>query len=244
MAIGFDELDDYYTVADAAELTLPDNDWCVGVWTYVSDNVGANYQYLLGTNTVGTINSFWLYLQEATAPTPNCWTFYPIDGDGTTPGAMFAGATGADSTWRLIIAQRRTADNQIQLWFCTKGGVPSSETTAADTNFDAVNGSTWYIGARNDLDAGRFYGSIVCEIFKGNFSLTSAQIQALGGGLPIKTLAAQLTYTLDLWLPMWRADNPILDYSSSGNDGTRFSAPTTQSHAPICTPIKRHRLGG
>ena len=244
MAIGFDENDDYYTVADAAELTLQDGDWCVGVWTYVSDNAGALYQYILSNNNYGANNSFNLFLGEAAEPTnANEWGLHLEDGDGTNPGTIFSGATGADSTWRLIICQRDDSENEIQMWFCEKDGVASKENSATDANFNAVNGGAWNVGRRVDGDVDRYYGSIAAEVFKGNFALTQAQIEALGAGMPIKTLCKQLGHTLDLYLPMWEADATLLDYSNNGNNGTRNSAPTTETHPPICTPVKRRRMG-
>ena len=247
MAIGFDETDDYYDISDAAELTLPDGDWCIAVWTYVDDNTGTTYQYLISTNALNANNSFNLFLGEAAQVTDaNKWGFNVEDGDGTNPGTIFAGATGADSTWRLIVAQRNTgaaAGQEFELWFCEVGGVASKENTATDADFAAINGGDWDIGRRADGDADRYYGSIAAEVFKGDFALTQAQIEALAAGLPIKTMAKQLGYTLDAYLPMWEADATLLDYSNSGNNGTRNSAPTTETHPPICTPVKRRRMG-
>lgn len=243
MAISFDEINDYYSVLDAAELALQDGDWCVGIWTNHSDNAGIYYHYLISNNALGANDSLNLYLGEAgNGSIPDQWAFRVVDGDGTNLSATSASSPGADSTWRLIIVQRRTADNEIQLWFCEKGGVASKEGSVADTSFDAVDGGAWNIGRRTDGDADRYFGGTVCEFFKGDFALSQAQIEALAAGLPILSLAAQAGLTLDVYWPMWEADATLLDYSDNGNDGTRQDTPATATHAPVCTPIKRRRV--
>jgi hypothetical protein len=243
MAIQFDESNDYYSVSDAPELALADGDWCIGIWTYVDDNAGSNAQYLISINSLGANNSINLWLEETgSGSSPGEWSVYGKDGDGTNTGTLRCGITGADSAWRLIIIQRKTADNEIQIWFCEKSGAASKVDSVADTDFDAVDGGDWNIGRRADGDADRFYGGAACELFKGDFALSQAQIEALAAGLPVKTLAAQLGHTLDLYLPMWKADATLIDYSGSGNSATRHDSPTTTTHAPICTPIKRRRI--
>jgi len=243
MAILFDETDDYFLITDAAELTLPDGNWCVGLWTLITDNTGSNFQYALSTNALAANNSFNLSLGEATSANANQWIVRTVDGDATA-GSLSATATpGADSIWRLIIAQRNETGGDLELWFCTPGAAPSeTHTIAIPAGYDAINAGNWYIGARADSNADRFYGSTMAELFKGNFCLTSAQIQALGEGLPIFTLAAQAGFTLDLYLPMWQSIATLIDYSGSDNSAARQSAPATAAHPPICTPIKRRRF--
>lgn len=244
MAIGFDEGDDYYSIADAAELTLQNGDWVVGVWTYVSDNAGSSYQYLVSSGNLvnGSINIHLAEDSEAGGRAGE-WTLYVVDDDGTIAYIHSTSTPGGDSTWRLIVAQHCSADNEVQLWFCTAGGSAVKAASTADTDFGQCNGGDWNVGRRTDGDADRYYGSVACELFKGNFSLSQAQIEALADGLPVKTLAKGAGLTLDLYLPMWEADAVLVDYSGSGNNATRSSVPTTATHAPVCTPVKRRRMG-
>ena len=244
MAIGFDEATTYYTIPDAPDLTLQDGDWCVGIWTYVSDNAGENYQVLISNNDLNANDSLNIYLYEDDqGVNPGIWCVVAEDSDGTNTGYVkSAGTPGGDSIWRLIVVQRDDSENEIQIWFCEPGAAATKEASAADTNFAAVDGGDWNVGRRVDGDPDRYYGSIAAEFFKGDFALTQAQIQALAAGLPILTLAAQASLTLDVYLPMWQADATLLDYSNNGNDATRSSAPTTETHAPVCTPVKRRRM--
>lgn len=244
MACGFDEVDDYFSIADPAELTLQDGDWAVGVWTYVTDNPGEAMQYLLSNNDYSVNNSINLWLVEVGGGgNAGAWQLNIEDGDGTNPGVVTTSSNpGGDSKWRLIVVQRDVSVNEIQIWFCESGGTPSKEASVADTNFGAVDGGDWNIGRRVDGSADRYYGGTAAEIFKMNDCLTQAEIEVLGAGLPILTLAAQIGATLDLWLPMWVSEATLTDLSGNGNDATRHSMPTTEEHAPICTPVKRRRM--
>jgi hypothetical protein len=243
MAIGFDESDDYYDISDAAELTLQDGDWCVGMWTYVSNNTGSNAQYIASNNGWSASHSFNLCLNEESAGSySDKWQYGLEDGDGTFNGELATTETGADSTWRLIIIQRDATAGETQMWICEEGASATEDADEADTNLGAINGGDWNIGRRVDGNADRYYGSIACEFFKGDFALSQGQIEALAAGLPVKTLAKQLGYTLDVYLPMYEADATLLDQSGNGNDATRHSAPTTEDHPAICTPVKRRRM--
>jgi hypothetical protein len=237
MAILFDEVDDYYSIADAGELALQDGDWCIGIWSRVDDNSGSNAQYLLSNNNLGANDSINLWLEESgSGSSPNEWSLYGEDSDGTNTGTLRCGATGADSTWRLIIIQRRTADNEIQIWFCEQNGAASKVDSVADTNFDAVDGGDWNIARRVDGNADRYYGGTCCELFKGDFSLTQVQIESLAAGTTIDDLASGAGLTLDLYLPMTTADATLADESGSGNDATRHGNPSTVDHPGVLIP--------
>ena len=233
MAISFDESNDYYVISDAASMTLQDGDWCVGIWTYVVDNAGSGIQVLLSNNNWGVTSSFNMGLRETgIGSSANKWHVETEDGDGTTQQQTSTGTPGADSTWRLVIAQRHTTDSEIQLWHCEFGQAAVKQGTDSDANYDAINGDDWYIGRRYDGNAARYYGSVACEFFKGDFSLSGEEISALGSGLPVYALG----HTLDVYLPMQTAEATLKDLVGS-NDATRSDAPATAEHAPITPPM-------
>lgn len=231
MAISFDEVDDYYSISDDASLTLPDGDWCIGVWTRVDNNAGTAFQYLLSNNNYSANNSFNLLLIEGGGGDGGKWVIATEDGDGTFVEILSSSNPGEDGKNRLIVAQRDATASEIQLWFCEAGGSASKEIQTSDANFAAVNGGAWNIGRRVDGQAARYYGSIAGEFFKGNFALTSDEITALGGGLPIWALGK----TLDVYLPMASAEATLRDIVG-GNDATRNSVPTTVEHFPLFAP--------
>jgi hypothetical protein len=229
MAIQFNEVNEYYSIADSATLTLPDGDWCVGIWVHVSDNTGTAYQYLVSNNNLNANDSFNLFLGEVgSGADANKWGLNAEDSDGTNPGTIWAAATGADSVWRLIVCQHDSTAGELQLWFCELGGTAGKEGSGADTNFAACNGSTWNIGRRLDGDPDRYYGGTAAEFWKGDFALTAAEITALGAGLRVQDLG----HVPDVYLEMFTADATLRDCFGS-NDATRNSAPTSVEHPPV-----------
>lgn len=233
MAISFDETDDSYEIADSASLTLPDDDWCIGIWTKVDDNAGTLYQYLLSTN-YGVNNEITFYLRE-----DNCvgggadsWSFRVRDGDGTICFVGGVSAPGADGNWRLIILQRQTAGNVIQMYFCLPNAAPTLDDSIADTDFAGVNGGIIDIARRSDDSPARFYGSLACEFFMlMGTSLSTDEIRQLGRGLRIFDLG----HIPAVYLEMFSADATLYDVFGN-NDATRQSAPLTVDHAPVRSP--------
>jgi len=233
MSIGFDESDDYYTISDAAALTLPDGDWCVGIWIKVDDNAGTAFQYLISNGNYSANNTIQLFLAEASeANNPDEWVWDLRDGDGTHNGANPAAtAVGADGKWRLLVLQRNTSENRVELWYCECWAMATLEHTDADTDFGSVNGGDWNIGRRAEGDPDRYYGSVAAEFFKGNWCLNSAEITALGTGLRPQDLG----HVPDVYLEMFSADATLVD-AFGANNATQSSAPTSETHPPMRSP--------
>jgi len=108
------------------------------------------------------------------------------------------------------------------------GGSVVTEDSKADTDFGAVDGGDWNIGRRVDGNADRYFGNTLCEFWKGDFSLTDAEIEAIAAGWPPWALG----HTLDIYLPMAESVATLRDLVG-GNDATRASAPTTVEHTPV-----------
>lgn len=236
MAISFDETNDYISVTDVAGLTFPNGDWVIGFWIKVDDNTGTLYQYLFSNRNLGGNGSLNIYLNEASEATDaNKWAFRAVDDLATDTGSLESSAVGADGKWRLLIVQRRTAASEIQLWFCEPFLTATKEIAGADTSFTSINGLSWNVGRRHDGDVNRYYGSLACEHFCGDFSLTQAQIELLGKGISPLRLARALGQTLKIYLPMWDATTEaVADLTDTGNDGTLNGIPAKAgSHAPV-----------
>ena len=248
LANTFDEVDDAYSIADAASMTLQDGDWNVGIWTRVDDNSGTLFQYLISNGTLAAVNTFNMFLSEDTeAVNPDKWAVSTTDGDGTATGTIRpATATGADSKWRLLIFQRNTgaaAGQEFELWFCEEGQPATLEATASDAGFNAVNGSTWYIARRADGNVDRYYGGHAAWFFKGDFAWTQTEIDAMGDGLPPFTAAKLAGQTLDVCIKLHESAATLPDITGNGNTATRIGAPVVAAFEPlVCSPVKRRRL--
>lgn len=245
MALGFDEINDYISVLDDSTLTFPDSDWCIGLWTLVDSNTGSTYQYAISNGGFSSTNSFNLYLAEdsASGETPGAWVIAMKDSAGVEvhPSGTWtesSSAPGGDGTWRLIIVQRRST--QFEMWFCEPSATPSQEIDISVSTFADINSANpLNIGRRQDGNTARYFGGTLAEVFKGNFSLTSDQIAALGRG----RLIHQFIFgnetdgqTLKLYLPLWDdSTTGVADMSGHQNNGAITSAPTVEPHAPVGT---------
>lgn len=233
----FNETNNYISIADDTSLTLPDGDWVVGILVKVDDNTGTLFQYLVSNNNFGVNNSINIYLAEATQEAePNSWVVRTVDGDGTTGIIEGLATFGADSKWRWWFVQRNTTDNEIQLWYCT---VPTGswetavkDASAADTNFNAVNGGLWNIGRRVDGNVDRYYGEYVGEVFKANMALTQAQMELICNAR-LRYMPMQITGgTIKMYLLLdetpdgTSANFTHYDRTGNGNNGTGVSSPT------------------
>lgn len=225
MAIVFNEIDEWYSIPNTADMDLPDGDWCIGIWTRVTALSGAAWEYLLSNNTYNGTPAFNLYVSEAS---DNWLLNIKSDNGASTGGATSTDAPGADSVWRLVIVQRDTTANEFQLWFCTFSGTPSKQIADSDAGYNGVTGQAWNIGRRTDGNADRYYGNEAAEFFKVDAALSSAEIKALGAGVTIW----ELGYTPDVYLPMRSAEATLVDLFGS-NDATRNGSPATVEHPPV-----------
>lgn len=233
MAILFNEVDDHYTVAVDASLDFPDGDWCVGMWTRVDDNSGSDFQYALSDGPFNGTSSFNLYLYETSRANGDKWYLNTEDDGGSNVSFLSSSTPGGDGVDRLIIAQRRAADSEIQMYFCEFGGTAVKEGSASYASYGArTNSNALHIGARYGTppDADRYYGGILGEVFKGDFSLSAEEITALGGGLPILSLGKPL----DMY-HQFRSIGDLKDVVGA-NDATSVNAGTTAEHFPIILP--------
>lgn len=225
MAILFDEVDDYFSIANAGDMDFPSGDWCVGIWTYVTDNTGSYWQYLLSTNGYDVTPAFNLYLNEINGT----WQVNYKSDNGTSIGSIGSSTgPGADSTWRLIIVQRDTTASEIQLWFCTFKGTPSKQASTSDAGLDGMTGQGWNIGRRTDGDSNRYYGSVAGEFFKIDAALSQGEIAALGAG----AMPWEIGYEPDVYIPMHISAATLYEWFGD-NDASRTSAPTTAEHPPV-----------
>ena len=225
--VEFDEVDDFISVADNATLTLPDGAWYVGIFTYMDDNDGDFYQYLLSNNAVHGINSFNALTYESGNSDSNWLKVIVGDGDGTciTPEAQ--GNYTVIGSWFWIFCQRDTNSSEVQIWTITLGGTANKRVGYADTNLNAVDGDIFYIGKREDSNADRYYGGKIGEVFKADMALTQAQMELIANS-KIKGMVYQVCGSNLKWYLQLDDESDgtsgdgdtFVDRSGNGNNGT------------------------
>lgn len=230
MSISFPESNnDYLVISDDASLTLPDDDWAIGVWTFVSNNGGSLIQNLYDNN-YDTTPYVYLHLRETSiGSNPNEWQ--ARINDGSFDESLVSSSTpGADSTWRLIIIQRDTTASEVQMWFCEPGQTAVKEDSVSDSGLGAMNCGDWYIGSRADTPGtDRNYGSLACEFWKGDFALSQAEIEAMGAGRPIYAIGREP----DVYLPMIAAVATVHDLFGGNDAAQNDTGLTSAEHAPV-----------
>lgn len=220
-------VNNYYTIADAAALTLPDADWCVGFWLYFAANDGSADQQFIGSNNTTEDNYFGIYIRGSGGTNPN--KFRLAFGDPLVAWTLTAGtATAPNNNWNLVVAQRRAADDEYQIWWNTAMFATASKvgSRAIGTEGES-NGSTWYIGRRPPSGTQRMVpGNYLAEIFFLDSSLSQTEIQQLAGGIPINRLKTPIFY-----LPFRTANATETDVMGSHN-ATEAGAVLVGPHHP------------
>ena len=234
MAIKFDEVNDYYLIADDASMTLPDSDWCIGFWERLDDSTGNGFQYVISNQNFGLASGFNIHVGEVDAGgdvagrwncllrnTSNTNILSDVAGEGKSTST-----TAGDDIPRLWIFQR--ISDVFEMWDCKIGATPTLQATdTTPLNWTAIDGIGFVLGGRQGFSSTRFYGGVLGSFFKGSFSLVSSEVEALGAGVSILDLG----YTPDCYLEMKTAVATIRDLVGS-NDATRNSVPTTVEDFP------------
>lgn len=203
MGIRFDEnASNYIQITDAAALTLPNSDWCICFWESTSDNSGTFFQYVISGGNFGAANSINVYFQEA-GNTFNSnqdkLTVYIVNG---STNSLFGASTIVSSTLtfngspRLWVIQRSSGNGQI--YSCDQNGSVTTHHNSALNATGSVDPPELELGRRADGNADRTYGGDLGHVFKGDFSLTTSQISALGKGRMIHEIGKSPSYYLPL----------------------------------------------
>lgn len=240
MAIWFDGVDDCYTIADDATLTLPAGNWCIGFWSRVTSLFSrARDSRLVPVSSLGggSYNGVEFRFNESAGALDgapgglHALVFGDVFGASVSSGGWNSPALAGDGVWRLIILQRNHADDIFELWVTSPTGHPVRYTSPT-YGTGPVDGVGYRIGRSSNPPLAYYYPGEVAELFQGNFLLTRQEITDLARGATITALGKTTT----LYLPMVSAEATLIDASGNGNDAIRTGAPRTTPH-PIVRPI-------
>lgn len=204
MAVKFDEVDDVIVAPSTKWINWPATDWCLNFWFKIPTSVhtGNLFGYLFSAGVYNTDQHMAVFVNEqAHAQAGKIvirWRGSTADEfNFTTPG------TCIDDVLRLCTIQRK--GNVCELYWTTVGGTPGLENSETDAAVTAIAcDRDFHIGGRHDLDANRFYGGHLGDIFRYDASLSTGQIKALAAGVPPWSIGE----TLIGWLPMTDARSP------------------------------------
>lgn len=169
---------DSLAIADSSLLTLPNGEWAISMWVNGS-NAGTGVRYLASWGARSQVGSFTIALNRVSTYPGDTFAF----GHNNRTEAIFPANFGSSSEWFHIVWQRQS-NNALTMH---KNGVQITQNSAASTVDFTFAGScdsseSLYIGNESQSQTeGESWGGYVAEVAKWNSSLTTAQIEALGG---------------------------------------------------------------
>jgi len=213
-SVWFDGVDDYYSVADSANLDYPNGDWCVAALIKFTKTSGTQYIWNHG-NTGGTQN-VQLYLVNGV-----------VTAIVRTSGAASTTATGATLTasnasgW-FLIGVRRTGTNYAVFSIPQDGAITNGTAQAITTPAAITPSGIAAIASRQDANSTRFFTGHVSYVFKVDGTVSDASLLTLAAGADPSTLSPSMYIRLDA------ASATINDSGSGANVATRVGVPQSR----------------
>jgi len=238
MAVDFGEgnINKYYVVTADTSLDLPDGDWCVGWWYRIEDNAGSGFHFPFSWGGLDGNNSFNAYMAEDSQGDPTRVRNFVLDildvgyNRFEDQGNWLAGDANDINIGdnELVIFQR--AGDTCYIYTAPVGGAPTEQGQDTNALFTTCSLSTdLYIGAYQGLTTAWFHDEHMGEVFLMHDSLSTEEIAAIAGGVPV----GQLNKDLRMWLDFKEAAATFVDLSGNGNDATRNGSPVTSEHFPV-----------
>ena len=216
-ALSFDEVDDHVVIPDvtyAAEFT-------VSFEFKVDDTTGSLFQYMYSHGDINSTNSINIFLNEASHGTdPNVLRTVIRDGndtlDNTALQVDISGLVG-DGQFHTYTATVSAAGIEIFI----DGVSVASDATRGTAGVDPTG--TMYLGARQDLDAGRRFGGVLDSVQIYDNALSTTQISDLSDGSNQSVVKVSVDQTL---MGHWTFDADATDSSGNNFDGTLTNGAT------------------
>ncbi len=151
-ALSFDEVDDYVTVTDF-DYTNESNEFSLGFWFKLADVSGSGYQYVFSHGLEQEYNNLDIYFRESEQSNPGTLTTRIRLNAGdkwqvSTPAAL------ADGQWHMYTITVSSVDGAT-VYIDDESVLTNSAIKGASFN----PGTALYLGARQDLNPNRHYGS-------------------------------------------------------------------------------------
>jgi hypothetical protein len=175
MSRAFNGTDQYFTLASAAALALPNGDWSLGGWIKIDANAGSYYQFLYNRMEIISDYVQWIIGEESVSGNANKLYFYAADG-GYNVGFVSDTAPGQNRNWQHICVVRSGTTYTQYVNGTANGSSSSANLGEISQNADV------YFGSRYDLSSVRFFQGSMAEWAKYDFALSAPQIAALVDG--------------------------------------------------------------
>ena len=225
-ALDFDEVDDRVTVPDFAY----GSEFTVSFDFKIDDNTGSLFQYIYSHGNINSTNSINVFLLEGSHGTdPNQLRTVIRDGDDTLDNTALqvdVASLVADGQWHTYTATVDAGGITVYL-----DGVEAASDPTRGTGAVNPTGSL-YVGARDDLNADRYYGGSLDTLQVYDRSLSSSEVSDLASDVNVATVSM----TVNSGTPPTFTVNSTGDGSdATAGDGQCDTGGTNSQGADECT---------
>lgn len=216
--VGRGSTSNYYSITNNSTLNFPNADWAFWCWVFLTNFSSTGEEDAVATHaaqTAGNAGMMWRLMENTGATAPGKARITYRD-DAAVNGTRVSTNDIPLNKPVLLLFQRRGADTQLQLWFCTLNGEPSKEDSVATGSFGAITSAIdWRVTCRNSSPTAPLKaGNEVWGVGKADVSFSYEQIRQLGTGIN----PTWIGQPLKLYLPFDQGAQSIaLDISGNAN---------------------------
>ncbi|MBN2024955.1 MAG: LamG domain-containing protein [Pirellulales bacterium] len=228
MALSFNEIDQYLSIADNAALTLPDADWTLAGWMKPDSLAGAASQFVLSWNHFNYLPSLNWWFREASYPGEAGKIKFRLKDTAEQLEVMSPTAVITTTDWHhLCLVRSSYTFTQYVDGVAAGQGVLSK--------MDDINPSVpWLFGAVSEFDPNSYFGGRLAEWAKWNRALSADERAALAAG------AASSFFPLGL---VWRMPMKTDSRETLAGLTVTDASGGLAGHPPIASPLRRRDVG-
>lgn len=170
-----DQENNWYTVADAPDLTHPAGNWTLAWYMRVPDNTGAAFQYWHSWGGFAANPSVNVYIEEASGSNPGALHSVLVSG-GLTLRAQSVNTVAPFTDYKLVVL-RKFAVNESRFYV---DGVDVHSSYTSQSNLAEIDlSSALNIGRRSDAETARYFGGEISWWAKWDRDIGEAAILQL-----------------------------------------------------------------
>ncbi|MBN2024063.1 MAG: LamG domain-containing protein [Pirellulales bacterium] len=223
MAVSFNEIDQYLSIADSAAMTLPDADWTLAGWMKPDSLAGTGSQFVVSWNHFNYLPSLNWWFREASHPSEAGKIKFRLKDTADQIEVYSPTAVITTMDWyHLCLVRSSYTFTQYVNGVAAGYGVLGK--------MDDINPSVpWLFGAVTEFDPDSYFGGRLAEWAKWDRALGADERAALAAGL------APIWYPTGLawWLPLYTShEEKIVPLSVTDSSGGPAAHPPQIKYPP------------
>jgi hypothetical protein len=222
-AIKLNGLDTWIRYSDSSRWDLPDADWTMGVFAYISSAEVSGTQpnsYFFSSGSYGALNTFNLLFWENSQTNVNANRVeFNIRGSGATAFIARPATATPDvltAAWRLWIVEFVKATETINVYYCNVNGSRTLYTSVSAPGLGPIAPTTGpAIGTRAPpaVNSGIYFNGAFAEFFRLDGRLTAPEVEAIASGDDIRVDLGKTTLVHTKFKTL---ETPIADETGTG----------------------------